>query len=79
MADVGQERRGERGGVGGEPAADELEYLCEFESAVSMRVRGMQVPKYHDNERWVILWQPRGDDALLIAYIGRENFRSSYI
>ena len=32
-------------------------------------VRGL-----HDDEAWVVLWQPRGDDAL-IAYIGPEDFR----
>jgi hypothetical protein len=26
------------------------------------------------DEAWVVLWQPRGDDAL-IAYIGPEDFR----
>jgi hypothetical protein len=29
--------------------------------------------QYHD-EVWVILWQPRDDDAL-IAYIGHADFR----
>jgi ParE toxin of type II toxin-antitoxin system, parDE len=31
------------------------------------------VPIMHDEDRWVILWQPREDDAL-IAYIGPEDF-----
>lgn len=36
------------------------------------------IPIYHHDERWVVLWQPKGDEAL-IAYIGPENFRSDYI
>jgi hypothetical protein len=28
----------------------------------------------YDDEAWVVLWQPRDDDAL-IAYIGPEDFR----
>jgi hypothetical protein len=28
----------------------------------------------HDDNLWVVLWQPRGDDAL-IAYIGPEDFQ----
>jgi hypothetical protein len=32
------------------------------------------VPGRYDDEVWVVLWQPRDDDAL-IAYIGPENFR----
>ncbi len=36
------------------------------------------VPVHHEDEQWVLLWQPRGDDAL-IPYIGPEDFRSAYI
>ena len=32
------------------------------------------VPIRHHEDVWVILWQPRGDDAL-IAYIGPEDFQ----
>lgn len=32
------------------------------------------IPIRHNDNRWVILWQHRGDDAL-IAYIGPEDFR----
>lgn len=31
----------------------------------------------HNDELWIILWQPRGDDAL-IAYIGPEDFGSAH-
>ena len=34
------------------------------------------IPVHHDNERWVILWQPDGD-GVLIPYIGPEDFRPS--
>ena len=34
------------------------------------------VPVHHNDERWVVLWQPRGDDVL-IAYIGPEDFGST--
>jgi hypothetical protein len=45
VADVGQERWGEGGGVGGEPAGDELGVSASsMASAVSMQVRGMAVP-----------------------------------
>jgi hypothetical protein len=33
------------------------------------------IPEYPDDDRWVLLWQPRGDDVL-IPYIGPEDFRS---
>jgi hypothetical protein len=36
------------------------------------------VPLRHNDELWVILWQPRGDDAL-IAYIGPEDFRAPHL
>jgi hypothetical protein len=55
------------------------------DSAVARRralrtVRGhsvwlVPIPFRHDDEVWVILWQPRDDDAL-IAYIGPESFRA---
>jgi hypothetical protein len=32
------------------------------------------IPRRHHEEVWVVLWQPRGGDAL-IAYIGPEDFR----
>jgi hypothetical protein len=35
------------------------------------------VPIRHNEELWVILWQPRDDEAL-IAYIGPEDFRSDF-
>jgi hypothetical protein len=34
------------------------------------------IPVMHNNERWVILWQPRGND-ILIPYIGPEDFHPS--
>ncbi len=36
------------------------------------------IPGHYNDEVWVILWQPRDDDAL-IAYIGPEDFRSADI
>lgn len=35
------------------------------------------IPVRHGEERWVLLWQPRGDN-ILIAYIGPDDFRSAY-
>jgi len=35
----------------------------------------VRIPIRHNDDRWVILWQPRGDDAL-IAYIGPDDFGS---
>lgn len=32
------------------------------------------IPVWHEDEPWVVLWQPRGDEAL-IAYIGPEDFQ----
>jgi hypothetical protein len=32
------------------------------------------IPIRHNDNLWVILWQPRGSDAL-IAYIGPDDFR----
>lgn len=33
------------------------------------------VPVRYNDELWVVLWQPRGTDAL-IAYIGPEDFQA---
>jgi hypothetical protein len=32
------------------------------------------IPMWHNDKQWVILWQPRDDDAL-VAYIGPDDFR----
>jgi hypothetical protein len=32
------------------------------------------VPNRHAEDPWIVLWQPRGDDAL-IAYVGPDHFR----
>jgi hypothetical protein len=36
-------------------------------------VRGL-----YDDESWVVLWQPRDDDAL-VAYLGPADFRRSWL
>jgi hypothetical protein len=33
------------------------------------------IPIHHEDDLWIVLWQPRGQDAL-IAYIGPDDFRS---
>jgi len=32
------------------------------------------IPIRYDDDRWVILWQPQGDDVL-IPYVGPDDFR----
>ena len=36
------------------------------------------IPVLHQEERWVLLWQPRGGEVF-VAYVGPENFGSAYI
>jgi hypothetical protein len=34
------------------------------------------IPVHHNDDRWVVLWQPQGDDVY-IPYIGPEDFHPS--
>jgi hypothetical protein len=63
---------------------DVIDFITEHPGSARARRRGLQtpggrrvwlvpVPGLYDEEAWVILWQPKGDDAL-IAYIGPEDF-----
>jgi hypothetical protein len=64
---------------------DALDLICEHPGSAQARHRGLRtvgghsvwlVPMHglYDDQVWVVLWQSRGDDAL-IAYIGPEDFR----
>jgi hypothetical protein len=64
---------------------DALDQIREHPGSAQARHRGLRtggghsvwlVPVHglYDDEVWVVLWQSRGDDAL-IAYIGPEDFR----
>lgn len=64
---------------------DVLDLITEHPGAAQARYRGLRTVKgysvwlvpirgRHNDEVWVVLWQPR-DDTALIAYIGPEDFR----
>jgi len=64
---------------------DVLDLIREHAGAAQAKRRGLRTVAGHtvwlipvrglyDDEVWVVLWQPRGDDAL-IAYIGPDDFR----
>jgi hypothetical protein len=66
---------------------DVLDHITEDPGSAQARHRALRtagghpvwlvpVRGYYDDEAWVVLWQPRGDDAL-IAYIGPGDFRSA--
>jgi hypothetical protein len=68
---------------------DTVEFITDNPTSARARRRALRTPRghsiwmvpvpvHHHDERWVILWQPMRDDAL-IAYIGPEDFRSDYI
>ena len=64
---------------------DALDLISEHPGSAQAKHRGLRtvgghsvwlvpVQGLYQDEAWVVLWQPRGDDAL-IAYIGPEDFR----
>jgi hypothetical protein len=64
---------------------DVIDLITEHPGSTQARRRALRTAKGHsvwlvpvpgryDDEVWVVLWQPRDDDAL-IAYIGPEDFR----
>jgi len=66
-----------------------IDFITEQPGSAQARRRGLRtagghlvwlvrVPGLYDDEAWVVLWQPRGGDAL-IAYIGTEDFRSGRV
>lgn len=68
---------------------DTLDLIMEHPGSAQARRRGLRtaggksvwlvpVSGLYDDEAWVVLWQPRGDDAL-IAYIGPDDFRPGHI
>jgi len=68
---------------------DTIDLITENSDSAAARRRALRsvkghsvwlvyVPLRYNEDRWVILWQPRDDDAL-IAYIGPEDFGSSII
>lgn len=68
---------------------DAIDLITEHPASAPARRRALRTPGGHsvwlvpihgiyNDKRWVLLWQPRGDDVL-IPYIGPEDFRSPYI
>jgi hypothetical protein len=68
---------------------DVIDLIAEHPGSAQARHRALRtagghsvwlvpVRGHYDDEVWVVLWQPRGDDAL-IAYIGPEDFRPGRI
>jgi len=64
---------------------DVTDHIAEHPNSAMARRRALRtvqghtawlvpIPLRHHDDLWVVLWQPRGDDAL-IAYIGPEDFR----
>jgi hypothetical protein len=63
---------------------DVIEFIIEHSGSAQARHRALRtaghsvwlvpVQGLFDDQAWVILWQPRGDDALIV-YIGPGDFR----
>jgi len=64
---------------------DTIEFIAEHPTSAQARRHVLRTQKGHSiwlvrvsgrhrENPWVVLWQPRGDDAL-IAYIGPDDFR----
>jgi hypothetical protein len=64
---------------------DVIEFIIEHSGSAQARHRALRTAGGHsvwlvpvqglfDDQAWVILWQPRGDDALIV-YIGPGDFR----
>lgn len=68
---------------------DALDLIREHPGLAQARHRGLRTARGHSvwlvpvhglysDEAWVVLWQSRGNDAL-IAYIGPEDFRPGHV
>jgi hypothetical protein len=68
---------------------DALELIAEQPGSAQARHRSLRtagghtvwlvpVRGQHDDEAWVVLWQPRADDAL-VAYLGPADFRHPWL
>lgn len=64
---------------------DTVEMIAEHPTSATARRRALRTPKGHSvwlvpipnrhgQDPWVLLWQPRGNEAL-VAYIGPDDFR----
>jgi hypothetical protein len=64
---------------------DVIDLITDHPDSAAARRRALRSPRghslwlvpiagHHRDKLWVVLWQPRGDDAL-IAYIGPEDFQ----
>jgi hypothetical protein len=67
---------------------DVLDVITEHPGSAQARHRSLRTAGGHtvwlvpvhglyDDEAWVVLWQPRDDDAL-VAYLGPADFRRSW-
>ena len=67
---------------------DALDLITEHPGSAQARHRSLRtagghtvwlvpVRGQHDDEAWVVLWQPRDDEAL-VAYVGPADFRRSW-
>ena len=67
---------------------DVLDLVTEHPGSAQARHRSLRTAGGHtvglvpvrgqyDDEAWVVLWQPRDDDAL-VAYVGPADFRRSW-
>jgi hypothetical protein len=68
---------------------DVLDLITEHPGSAQARHRSLRtagghtvwlvpVRSLYDDESWVVLWQPRDDDAL-VAYLGPADFRRSWL
>ena len=68
---------------------DVLDLIIEKPGSAQARYRALRTTGGHsvwlvpvhgryEDEEWVVLWQPRNDDAL-IAYVGPADFRSGRV
>jgi hypothetical protein len=66
-----------------------LDLIAEHPGSAQARHRALRTAAGHpvwlvpvrglyDDEAWVVLWQPRADDAL-VAYIGPADFRRNWL
>jgi hypothetical protein len=67
---------------------DAMDLIAEHPGSAQARHRALRTAGGHtvwlvpvrglyDDESWVVLWQPRDDDAL-VAYLGPADFRRSW-
>jgi hypothetical protein len=68
---------------------DALDLIAEHPGSAQARHRSLRTARGHtvwlvpvrglyDDEAWVVLWQPRADDAL-VAYLGPADFRRNWL